>query len=200
MNPYQRIVVIGTSCSGKTTLARQLATTLRAPHIELDALHWLPNWQERPDEEFWALTQQAIAAPGWTLDGNYSVVRPLVWGRATAVIWLNYSFPLVMGRALKRTIRRVFSREELFAGNRESFRQAFLSRDSILWWVITTYRRRRRDYPILFEQPEYTHLQVLEFTSPGQTARFVADLAHRQSGAAPGSVETAATPVEYQSD
>lgn len=39
----QRIVVIGSTGSGKTTLANQLAHTLNLPHIELDALHWEPN-------------------------------------------------------------------------------------------------------------------------------------------------------------
>jgi adenylate kinase family enzyme len=47
-----RTVVIGTSCSGKTTFARDLARTLGLPHIELDALHWQPNWVSRSAEEF----------------------------------------------------------------------------------------------------------------------------------------------------
>ena len=172
----QRTVVVGTSCSGKTTLARTLAAVQCVPHIELDSLHWLPNWRERPPAEFQTLVQQAVAAECWTLDGNYSKVRPLVWGRATAVIWLNYGFPLVMWRAIKRTTRRVFRREQLFGNNRETFRQAFLSKDSILWWVVTTYHRRRREYPELFKKPEYAHLHVFEFTAPAHTAAFVATL------------------------
>ncbi len=44
----RRIVVIGTSGSGKTTLARELAGRLNVPHIELDALHWKPNWVATP--------------------------------------------------------------------------------------------------------------------------------------------------------
>lgn len=39
---FNRVVIIGTSCSGKTTLAGTLAAALATPHIELDALHWLP--------------------------------------------------------------------------------------------------------------------------------------------------------------
>ncbi len=39
----QRIVVVGTTGSGKTTLAAQLALIAGCPHIELDALHWEPN-------------------------------------------------------------------------------------------------------------------------------------------------------------
>ncbi len=176
----QRIAVVGTSCSGKTTLARTLAAIRHVPHIELDSLHWLPHWQERPLAEFQTQVEQAVATDGWTLDGNYSKVRSIVWGRATAVVWLNYSFPLVMWRAIRRTTRRVFWREQLFGGNRETFRQAFLSRDSILWWVISTYARRRRQYPDLFSQPDYAHLRILEFTVPAQTAQFVAALKNGQ--------------------
>ena len=177
-----RVVVVGTSCSGKTTLARTLAQMWRIPHTELDTLHWLPHWQSRPLADFRALTRQAIAAERWTLDGNYSRVRDIVWGRATAVIWLNYPFGLVLRRALYRTTRRVFWQERLFAGNRETFRQAFLSRDSMLWWVIQTYHRRRREYPALFAQPQYSHLEIITFDHPRQTRQFLAQLHAAETG------------------
>jgi hypothetical protein len=124
--------VIGTSCVGKTTFAQVLAQIMNFPHVELDALHWQPNWTPRPPEEFRALTADALAQGCWITDGNYGSVRDLVWSRATTVIWLNYSFPIVLWRALTRTIRRVLTQEELFSGNRESLRMAFLSRESIL--------------------------------------------------------------------
>ncbi|GAW96389.1 MULTISPECIES: hypothetical protein [Colwellia] len=46
----QRIVVIGASCSGKSTFSQQLASTIDLEYIELEQLHCLPNWQERADE------------------------------------------------------------------------------------------------------------------------------------------------------
>src|SRR5436305_799712 len=46
----QRLVVVGTSGSGKTTLAREIARRRALPHVELDALHWGPNWTEPPVE------------------------------------------------------------------------------------------------------------------------------------------------------
>ncbi|MCH2504289.1 MAG: AAA family ATPase [Dehalococcoidia bacterium] len=58
----ERIVIIGSSCSGKTTMAKQVAAALEVPHIELDALHWLPDWQERPDSEFRELVASAVSA------------------------------------------------------------------------------------------------------------------------------------------
>jgi len=134
----KRIVVIGSSCAGKTTLARSLAKTLQAKHIELDSLNWLPDWQQRSSEELMALAADAVGDENWVLDGNYSRTRRIIWPRATRIIWLDYSFPVVMFRTIKRTIRRVFTKEVLFGNNRETFRNAFLSRDSMILWVIWT--------------------------------------------------------------
>ena len=148
----RRVAVVGTSCAGKTTFAAALAAQLQVPHIELDALHWRAGWVPAPGEVFRQAVATAVAAERWVSDGNYGVVRDLVWGRATAVVWLDYPFATVLRRALYRTARRALLREELYSGNRETFRKSLLSRDSILWWVVTTWGRRRREYPGLFEQ------------------------------------------------
>lgn len=174
--PLQRVVIIGTSCSGKTTFATELARVLGTEHIELDALHWRPNWTPAPIHEFRADAARAVAAETWVLDGNYNKVRDLVWARATTLIWLNYSFPVTARRALVRTWRRSFYRQELWAGNREDFRLSFFSKDSILWWVLTTYRRRRAEYPPLFQQPENRHLRVVVLTTPARAARFLGEV------------------------
>ena len=159
-----RIAVVGTSCSGKTTLARRLSRALDVPHAELDALHWGPDWTARPLEEFRSRVQSAVAGPTWVIDGNYSVVRDLVWPRATALVWLNYPFPLVFGRAVHRTLWRGLTREELFSGNRESL-LGVADPEWIPWWVLRTFWRRRREYPALFRRPEHAHLEVVELRS-----------------------------------
>ncbi len=167
-----RVAVVGTSGSGKTTFARDLAAILDASHVELDALHWLENWQERDVDSMRALVATEVAHDHWVIDGNYSRVRDLVWARATTLVWLNYSVPRVLGRATWRTIRRVVTREPIFGGNRESFFMSFFSRDSILVWVVSTYGRRRREYGELLRS-EPVRFGVIEFTSPAQAARFL---------------------------
>jgi len=165
-----RIAVVGSSCAGKTTLARELASRLGAPHVELDALHWGPDWTPRPTETFRARVAAAVAAPRWVCDGNYSVVQDLVWPRATAVVWLDYGFPRVLGRALRRTLRRSLTGEELYAGNRESLRKAFLSRDSILLWVVTSWGERRRRYGALAGRGEPRQARWLHLRHPRELA------------------------------
>lgn len=170
-----RYVVVGTSGSGKTTLARQIAERLGIPHIELDALHWGPNWAGATPEVMRERVAAATSGPAWALDGNYSKSRDVAWSRATHLIWLDYSFPLVAWRIFSRTLRRAVLREELWNGNRESLRMMF-SRESILVWVLKTYWRRRREYPELIARPEYGHLTVFRFRSPGETEWWLAAL------------------------
>lgn len=160
---HPRIAVVGTSCSGKTTLAGRLARVLGRAHVELDALYWGPNWSARP--EFARLVEEAVGADEWVVDGNYRNVRDVIWRRATAIIWLNYPFTVVFRQALTRTVVRLVSQEPLYNGNRESFRRAFLAADGIPWWVIRTHGSRRREYPKVLSQPEHRHLQAFAIKS-----------------------------------
>ena len=171
-----RVVVVGTSCSGKTTLARQLSRALGAPHVELDGIHWMRDWQLRPMDEVRQMAGEAAAGERWVMDGNYSAVRDIVWGRATAVVWLNYPFRVVLWRCLRRTIRRAITREELFSGNRESFRMSFLSRDSIIRWVISSHGPLRREYRRILDGGEFPHLRVIELRGPAEAEALVAAL------------------------
>jgi adenylate kinase family enzyme len=145
----RRINVVGTSSVGKTTMAAALASLLSVPHVELDAFHWEPNWTEAPSEIFRERVIAAIAGDGWVVDGNYAKARDLVWDRAEAVVWLDLPLRTILRRYLQRTVRRVTRREELWSGNRERLSTQFFGRESLLWWILSTYRRRRREYPAL---------------------------------------------------
>jgi adenylate kinase family enzyme len=167
--PHDRYVVIGTSGSGKTTLAGRLADRVDYPHIELDALHWLPDWKMKPVDQFRADVRRALDRPTWVVDGNYSKVRQTVWSRAEAVIWLDLPFWTVFGRILKRTLIRGLTGKELWNGNRENLLESFLPPDGIVWWSVKTWFRRRREYPEIIARPEYAHLTVYRVFDDGET-------------------------------
>ncbi len=169
-----RIVVVGSTGSGKTTLARELAHLHGVAHVELDALNWDPNWTQAPAEVF----RQRVAAAlegreGWVVDGNYSRARDLVWPRATHIVWLDFPLRIVLWRLFWRTLRRWWRQEELWNGNRERFSDNFLSKDSLFLWAIQTHRRRRREFPALFQAPEHEHIHVVRLRSPAETTAWL---------------------------
>lgn len=169
----QRIAVVGTSCSGKSTLAALLSARLEIEHIELDSLYWGPNWTPVESEVFRQRVHEATSPDSWICDGNYSSVRDIVWSRATCVVWLNYPLGMVLGRALRRTVSRCLFRTPLFAGNRETFRLSFFSRDSVLLWAIRTHGRHRKGYRKHLEDPVYNHLKVIELRSSADADRLL---------------------------
>ncbi len=164
-----RISVIGTSGSGKTTLARALARLHNIPHIELDALHWGPDWTGAQKEEFRRKVSAAISADSWVSCGNYGAVRDLVMARADTFVFLDYPMTVVFTRVLRRTLRRWWSKEELWNGNRERLFTQFFSRESLLLWVIYTWRMHRRDYPKRMRQQAALGKRVIRFRTPKQT-------------------------------
>jgi len=164
-----RIAVHGSTGSGKTTLANALARRLGVPHVELDALHWDPGWSEAPLDVFRDRAAAALPPDGrWIVDGNYRVVREIVWGRADTLLWLDYSFPLVLWRLLRRTLWRGLASVELYNGNRESLWTHLFTRDSLFLWLLKSHWRRRRELPLALAQPEYAHLRVVRFRRPSE--------------------------------
>jgi adenylate kinase family enzyme len=173
--PYRRVNVVGTSASGKTTFARALAARLGVPHVELDALHWESGWREAAREDMRDRTAAAAAGDAWVMDGNYSVVRDLVWQRAQAVIWLDYPLRTVLWRYAWRTRRRLRSGEELWpgTGNREQLRM-HLRRDGLLWWILSTYHRRRRGYAT--QLAANSRIVVMHLRSPREADAWLRDV------------------------
>jgi adenylate kinase family enzyme len=176
IQPGKRIAVIGSTGSGKTTLARQIAECLGLAHVEIDALHWGANWSEPPPGVLYERVSQAISGDGWVIDGNYSKTRDLIWRRADTIIWLDYTLTLVMWRLLRRTLNRVFRQEELWNGNRERFAAQFLSRESLFLWALKRYGQRKREYSAMLSKPEHAHLIALHFRSPGETREWLAEI------------------------
>lgn len=173
--PYKRIVVIGTTSSGKSTLANSLAKKIGADCIDLDYLHWEPNWTEAPDEVFRERVEKAVSVESWVVAGNYHVVRDLIWPKAQVIIWLDYPFQVVFWRLLKRTTKRVLFKEKLFSDNVENFwtQIQFWSQDSLFNWLFKTYWRRKRETPLLLSQPENGHLKLIHLKTPKEADEFL---------------------------
>ena len=168
-----RYVVVGTSGAGKSTFARALARQRNLSYVELDSLFWGPDWTPVNPAEFARRVATAAQADVWVADGNYSAVRPALWGRATDIIWLNFGRVTVLSRILWRTICRSITGQVLWAGNKDSLQKAFLSKESILLWSATTYGKNKVKYLGLRQHPEFRHLQWHELRSPSEAKEFL---------------------------
>ena len=153
-------------------MAKELSTRLGLKHIELDELHWAPNWVEVPDDLMRQRLAEAVAEERWVVDGNYVRMRDLVWSRAELIVWLNYPFRIVFWRALRRTIGRILRGDTLWHGNKESWRMLF-SKESIMLWVIQSHFRRSSQYGSLLLRPEASHLKIIRFRSPSEADRWL---------------------------
>jgi adenylate kinase family enzyme len=173
--PMRRINVVGTSCSGKTTLARDLARRLATPHVEFDALFWGPDWTPVTAAEFRERLSATLAADRWVADGGYANVRDITWSRADTIVWLDYPLRTVLARWARRTIARIRSGEEFWpgTGNRESVRKA-LRRDGLIWWILRTHHRRRRSFGA--SMGSRADVRWIRLRSPAEAERWLASI------------------------
>jgi adenylate kinase family enzyme len=153
----RRICVIGNAATGKSTLARVLAERLGLRYIDRDALVWDTGWRKRPSGEICERVEAETRADGWTYDGHLRRRRPyeqVVLGRCDTIVWLDFSRWRVMCSVVRRTLRRVLTREELWNDNVETWRMVF-SRDWSIAWAWRNHGRLRGEYEALFASPEH---------------------------------------------
>ena len=182
------IAIRGVPGSGKTTLGALLGQHLGVPVIELDALYWLPDWQANPLEQFRADVQAALAAcpEGWVCVGNYRHIQDLILAQADTVLWLRLPFRVSFWRLCKRPVVRAWTQQLLWEGNsnRESWRQSFFDRDSILLYALTTRTQHvATTRHILSTIPH--HATVIELRSPRAVRQLLADVAQHPPSTMP---------------
>lgn len=171
----RRVVVVGCSGSGKTTVARRLAQSLDVPHVELDAFFNLYGWTDRASEEMRAIVDAETSRPGWVVDGNYLWLMDLTWRRADSVIFLDLARATVMRQLISRTLHRVILRTALWNGNRERLGRV-LSRDprrSIVLWAWKRHPQYRVRYNCLRQDPLWGELSFVHLPTRRDVKAFL---------------------------
>lgn len=149
----RRVLVAGTSGSGKTAWASRIATQLGVSHVEIDALYHGPNWT--PRESFVTEVVAFAAEDEWVTEWQYSGARPLLAARADLVVWLDLPVITTMRQVTARTLRRRLRREVLWNGNRErALWTIFTDPEHIIRWAWRTrHSTAERISVLLREQP-----------------------------------------------
>lgn len=133
-----RVLVCGTSGSGKTTIAGRVSAILDIPHYEIDALFHGPRW--RPRDSFLDDVAALADQPAWVTEWQYGDARPLLLKRADLLVWLDLPRGVVMRQVIARTLRRRLRRQELWNGNIEPpLRTFFTDRERIVRWAWSTH-------------------------------------------------------------
>ena len=167
----KRVAIIGSaSGNGKTTLGRELARRLGVPFHEIDALNHGPAWTEASPEALRSRVEPLVAGDRWVIDGVYrGKLGDLVLAAADTIVWLDLPVRIWLPRLVRRTARRILRREELWNGNRETFRGALWSRDALIPFALRSHFRRRREYPV-----KLARFDVVRLQSPREVERWLA--------------------------
>ncbi|MBQ3109790.1 MAG: DNA topology modulation protein [Clostridia bacterium] len=100
----QKILIIGSPGSGKSTFGRRLSKKLNIPLVHLDSLFWKAGWVESEREEFDTLLLSELKKDKWIIDGNYSRTMEMRLKYADTVIFFDYNRFLCLWRVIKRVV------------------------------------------------------------------------------------------------
>lgn len=170
--PAQRVLFHGVTGSGKTSAAHAYAVAAGVPAFSADDdLGWLPAWTGRPLEDQYRIAADIAAQDRWVLDSAYSSWRHLIVTRAELIVFLDYPRWLSLGRLVRRTLRRVVTKELICNGNTETLRRA-LAKDSIIRWHFKTFSRKKDAINQIIEDPSMP--PVLTFRRPRDLHTWIA--------------------------
>jgi adenylate kinase family enzyme len=169
-----KIAFLGTSGAGKTTTGRALAARLGAPFVECDALRHKAGWVRASDDELRAGIDAVIAGRDrWVIDGTFQRhLGEFVSGRADLLVWLDLPLSTKLARLVRRSFHRVTTREILWNGNYETWRDVIVGRESVLQYMVHAHFRDRRQLP----RPEHAH-KTLRLRSAAAVERWLAGFA-----------------------
>ena len=164
----RRVLIIGNSGGGKSTLARRLGEKLALPVIHLDVLFWQPGWIEREDDEFEVRILEYQATDAWISDGNFGGSWPLRMPAADTIVWIDQPPWLCLLRAMWRVIQyRDGTRPDMAEGCREAV-------DLKFYHFILTYNRKVRPRLERALAEHGAHARIVRLRSDREIDAFVA--------------------------
>lgn len=174
----RRILVAGVSGVGKSTLAARASVALDIPYVEMDDLHWGPDWAPRPD--FLDEVRALAARDAWITEWQYASARPIVLERAEAIVWLDLPTPVQMARLARRTVSRRVRRTPIWSAGlvEPPLRTALSDPDHILRWGWRTRNKYRRGDTSIAERTRGREdIEIVHLRSARAADRWVAGLA-----------------------
>ncbi len=172
----RKMIITGTTCTGKTTLGKKVATHFSIRQVDLDEYHFLPNWVEKEKDQFVKDVFNALESQkDWVVTGSYqNIFKDTLWKQATTIIWLDYSLHVILRRYFIRTFRRVFYKEKCCGENYETLSRTF-SKDSLFLWIFKSYWRRKERMK-KWMHDDFSEKEWIVLRHPKQATNFLAQL------------------------
>lgn len=153
----KRIMIVGSSGSGKTTFSRNLHKKLNLPVIHLDKLFWKENWVQTPREEWIEIQNKAMQANEWIIDGNYSGTMEVRAEKADTIIFLDISRTICLYSVIKRWLTNIGKvRPDMGSGCKEKIDFEFLK------WTYDFPKRSRPNILKLLESKKDKNIIILK--------------------------------------
>ena len=153
----RKVVVIGASGSGKTRLARLLASHYALPFRPTDGVFWTIGWQAAAPERVAAWVGDVLDTAEWVLDGNLEPWRAMVWHEADLIVWLDLSWPLVIWQVTVRNVGWWVRRHSGWTGERMTLAHALRG----IGHAARSWKIKRRRYPGWLAETVGTDVVVL---------------------------------------
>ncbi|OLP60057.1 AAA family ATPase [Xaviernesmea oryzae] len=165
----KRILVMGCSGGGKSTLSMALSRRFDLPYLSMDRdFFWLPGWVKRDKREERALIAKAVAGERWLMDGTGSSSLDLRLPRAEFVIWVRMPRWLCLYGVFRRGLKhRGGTRPEMAPGcpermpDREFLSYIWHFEERVSPGIVEALQRYAPDCPVLM------------LKSRGETARLL---------------------------
>jgi adenylate kinase family enzyme len=123
-----RILVVGCSGGGKSTLSQKLAWQFALTYVSIDRdILWLPGWVQRGKDEQRRRIAERIAGDRWIMDGTSPSSFDIRLPRADIVIWVRMPRLLCIWGVVTRWLRYIGrTRPEMAPGCIEKIDWEFL--------------------------------------------------------------------------
>jgi adenylate kinase family enzyme len=175
----QRVLVMGSSGSGKSTFARRLSEIAGLPFVSLDAMYWKPGWVASDNAEFGQRVAEVARRPQWVMDGNFtsSGAGELRRRSTDTVIWFDLPRSSCMFGIMKRIAGSYGQvRPEMAEGCPEKF-------DFEFFRYVWAYRRQQRPKHLEYFGGLRSDQSLVSFTDRAQANEYLNEIARKQNRA-----------------
>ena len=100
--PYHKVLIVGCGGAGKSTLAVEMGKRFGLPVVHLDKLWWLPDWQNRTEQEFDEMLASELTKEDWIIEGNFLRTFEIRLKYADFCVFLDYDTELCLQSVYER--------------------------------------------------------------------------------------------------